>query len=104
MTRFNTYEGDGDGLTRKVVTHVDLTTLSLDEWTLDELGFRLAVIYPQVDGYGHLTASTEVKAEVWRLLSEIQRRGYDPTSNLRLNERVTGFGWQPGFRKLDSDA
>jgi len=99
MSWFNTYERDGDGLTRKVVTEVDLTSVPLIEWTDDELGFRLAFLYPQVDGYGHLTASEEVKAEINALLAEIERRGYNPISNLQFNERNTGWGWLPGFQK-----
>lgn len=99
MSWFNTYTRDGDGFTREVVTKVNLRDLPLSEWTDNELGFRLAVIFPQVDGYGHLTASEEVKAEVSRLRDEIERRGYDWTSNLRFNERNTGWGWLPGFQK-----
>lgn len=99
MTHFNTYKSDGDGLSRQVVTTVDLTSLPLSQWSEDELGFRLAVIFPQVDGHGHLTASDEVKAEVGALRDELERRGLDWTSNLRRNERITGFGWLPGFQK-----
>lgn len=94
---FNTYPSDGDGLTRKVVTEVALADLPLAEWTDDELGYRLAVIYPKVDGREHLTATDEIKAEVVALMAEIERRGYDPVSNLQYNERVTGFGWLSGF-------
>lgn len=99
MTWFNAYESYGDGLTRKVVTEVNLREVPLTEWTDDELGFRLAVIFPQVDGYGHLTADDTVKAEVRSLMAEIERRGFDATSNLRYNERCTGWGWLPGFQK-----
>lgn len=101
---FNTYDSDGDGLTRKVVTKVDLSALPYSEWTDDELGFRLAVVYPEVDGYGHLTASEEVKAEVRALMEAIESRGYDPSSNLRYNERCKGWGWLPGFQKLREKA
>jgi hypothetical protein len=97
---FNTYDSDGNGLTRVVRTTVDLDSLPLNEWTLDELGFRLAVIYPQVDGHEHLTASQEVRWEVAGLMQEIERRGFNSSSNLMFNERNTGWGWLPGFRKL----
>lgn len=99
MSWFNTYKSDGDGLTRKVVTKVDLTRVPLADWTDDELGFRLAVIYPEVDGYEHLSASDAVKTEVSSLMAEIERRGYDATSNLRYNEQNTGRGWLSGFRR-----
>lgn len=101
MGWFNTYDSDGDGLIREVKTYVDLTTVPLTEWTDNELGFRLAFLYQKVDGYGHLTASQEVKDEVQRLADEIERRGYDWTSNLKHNERVTGWGWLPGFQKKE---
>lgn len=97
MSWFNTYERDGDGLTRTVTLTVDLDDLPLPQWTLEEVGYRLAVIFPQVDGYGHLTASESVKTEVRGLMAEIERRGYDPTHNLRANERNTGWGWLPWF-------
>ena len=101
MGWFNTYERDGDGLTRRVVTKVDLTDMALTEWTDNELGFRLAVIYPQVDGHEHLTAPASIMAEVRNLMQEIERRGYDATSNLRYNERCTGWGWLPGFTRKE---
>jgi hypothetical protein len=99
MSWFNTYERDGDGLTRVVRTEIDLSEMLLRDWTEEELGFRLAVIYPQVDGHEHLTAPEEIKTEVEQLLAEIERRGWDPHSNLMWNERCVGFGWQPGFWK-----
>jgi hypothetical protein len=98
---FNTYESDGDGLTRRVVTHVDLSDMPIQWWTLHELGYRLAVIYPQVDGREHETASEAIKTEVRGLMAEIERRGYDPIHNLQVNERITGFGWLPWFGKKD---
>lgn len=106
MSAFNAYRrnGDREGFTRRIVTLVDLRTLPLSEWSDDELGFRLAAIYPKVDGYEHLTASDEIKAEVASLMDEITRRGYDPTSNLRYNERVVGWGWQPGFDRAPTEA
>ena len=76
MSWFNTY--DRDGLTRVVKTQVDLKELPLDQWTDNELGYRLAVLYPEVDGYGHLTASEETNKEIASLMKEIERRGYDP--------------------------
>lgn len=103
MSWFNTYKGDGDGLTRTVLTTEDLSDLPLLRWTDNELGFRLAFLYPQVDGYGHLTAPEEVKVEIRSLMKEIERRGYDSISNLRLNERCTGWGWLPGFDRKTHD-
>ena len=99
---FNNYEEDGDGLTRIVKTEVDLRTVALKEWTEDELGFRLAAIYPEVDGHAHVTASQQTVDEVTALMEEIRRRGFDPTSNLRFNERNSGWGWLPGFRRSPS--
>lgn len=105
MSWFNTYEGrDGDGLTRTVVTKVDLSEMPLTEWTLEELGLRLAILFPQVDGYGHLTAPEEVKSEINALMAEIRSRGYDPTSNLQWNENVTGFGWLNWFNEVKEAA
>lgn len=97
MGYFNADEVTNNGLTR--VVKVDLTTLPLIEWTDDELGLRLAVLYPKVDGYGHLTATDQVKEEITSLMREIERRGYDPLSNLIYNERNSGWGWLPGFQK-----
>lgn len=100
MGWFNTYADDeARSLTRRVVTEADLTSLPLTEWTDDELGLRLAVLYPQVDGYEHKTAPDEVKVEIRSLMTEIERRGYDPASNLIFNERNSGWGWLPGFWK-----
>jgi hypothetical protein len=100
---FNTYERDGDGLTRVVKTEVDLSELPFVQRTNNELGFRLAVLYPQIDGYEHLTASDEVKTEINSLIGEIRRRGLDPVSNLQWNERCQGWGWLPGFKKIGSN-
>lgn len=102
MSWFNTYESvEGDALTRKVVTTVDLSKLPLADWTLEELGRRLAVLYPKVDGYGYLTADAEVIAETRALMTEIGDRGYDPISNLRYNERFSGWGWLNWFDKKE---
>ena len=100
MSWFNTYARHGDGLTRVVKTKIDLSELTLNQWTENELGLRLAIIFPEVDGYGHLTASEEIKTEIRSIMGELERRGLDPISNLRWNERVTGWGWLPGFTKL----
>ena len=97
----NRYAYRGDGLVRVERIEHDLTAIPLSGWTDDELGFRLAVLYPQIDGFEHLTAPEEVKTEVRRLMEEIKRRGFDPISNLMLNDRVVGFGWLPGFQKLE---
>lgn len=94
------YAGDDSrSLVRRVVQEVDLTTIPLTDWTDDELGFRLAVVYGHLDGYGHLTATEDQKTEARTLMQEIESRGYDPVSNLMLNERVQGFGWLRGFEK-----
>lgn len=100
MSWFNTYATDGDGLTRTVTSKVSLRRIPLPGWTLDELGYRLAVLFPQVDGYGHDTAPDEVKSEIESLMAEIKARGYDPISNLRWNENVTGWGWLNWFEPL----
>jgi hypothetical protein len=97
---FNNYPSDGDGLTREIVTRLDLRDVPLSDWTDRELGFRLAVIYPQVDGYHHKVAPLAIKDEVEGLFAEITRRGYDPVSNLMHNERNKGWGWISGFRRL----
>lgn len=102
MVWFNTYDSDGDGLIREVRTYVNLAEVGLAEWTDKELGFRLAFLYPRVDGCEHETAPQEVKDEIERLKAEIERRGYSWYSNLRINERYKGWGWLPGFWKKDS--
>lgn len=114
MSWFNTYPSrDGDALTRtgvitenavRIVTKDDLSKLPLGEWTLDELGLRLAVLYPQVDGYGHQTAPEEVITEVEDLMREIRSRGYDPVSNLQYNERFQGWGWLNWFDELKGES
>ena len=85
-----------NSLVRREVIQHDLRKIPLREWTNIELTYRLAHIYPQVDGREHLTASDEVKKEIDSLIKEITDRGLDWTSNLRLNERITGFGWLSG--------
>lgn len=105
MSWFNTYPSrEGAALTRTVVTRVDLSRLPLGDWTLDELGRRLAVLYPQVDGYGHQTALEEVITEVEDLMREIRSRGFDPASNLQYNERFQGWGWLNWFDKVKEAA
>lgn len=88
----------------RIVTKTDLSELPLTEWTRDELGLRLAFIYPQVDGYGHETAPEEVITEVEDLMREIRSRGFDPVSNLIYNERVQGWGWLNWFDRLKEPA
>lgn len=104
MSGFNAfYDGDEKrSVTRTIKIEVDLRTLPLTQWTDDELGLRLAVVYSNIDGYGHLTASEATVREAKDLIREIERRGYDWTSNLRYNERFTGWGWLPGFLKKAS--
>ena len=101
MTWFNA--SDGDGLTRVVRTEIDLSDMPLHDWTDNELGYRLALLYPQVDGFEYETAPEEVKTEVAQLLGEIERRGYKPHSNLQWNEKCQGWGWLPGFQKLNGE-
>lgn len=103
INNFNTYyDGDEErSFTRVIKTTVDLRELTLTKWTDEELHYRLAVIYPKIDGYGYSTASQEVRDEFESLRAELQRRNYDWSWNLRQQERFSGWGWVPWFRKLD---
>lgn len=104
MGWFNTYPRDEErSLTRVVSREVSLREVPLSSWTQNELGLRLAVLYPKVDGNGHLTASDEVKTEIDDIRAELTTRGLDWSSNLRRNENFRGRGWQSGFQKLERE-
>ena len=100
MSQFNIYDSDGECLTRVVITTVDLKELPLNQWTTNELGKRLAKLYPQMDGEAWLAADVNVIAEVEAIKQELTERGFVWNSNLIFNERNTGWGWLPGFDTL----
>lgn len=83
-----------DGLTLVTVTQSPLWLRPGGQKTaaVDWLHRRFRKMMPKVDGYGHLTASDEVKWEVAFLQEELERKGYDGVHHLMVSGRGLGPG------------